>query len=90
MNPSALVGQLASQGLLGVVCALALYIAWRKDTDLETERKARVDDAKDYTDRAIKLQAQVLDSVNKLAEVFDEVKKMVVAPQNRSTFGGNR
>lgn len=79
-----LVGQLASQGLLGVVCALALYIAYKKDKDVAAERDARIVDAKSYTDMALKLQAQVLDSVNKLSDVLGEMRKLMAPP------GGNR
>jgi len=84
-----LLGQLASQGILGTMLVIVMYVAWRKDQALQDEHDARITDAKAYTDMALKLQAQVLDSVNKLSEVLDEMRKLMV-PQNRSTFGGGR
>lgn len=86
MNP-AIFTQIASQGLLGALLIVVGWIAFRKDGELQLERQARINDAKNYTELALKLQAQVLDSVNKLADILDEMKKLMT-PQGR--FGGGR
>jgi hypothetical protein len=79
---AALLGQIASQGVLGVV-AIALGWAYlKKDKELADERAARISDAKGYTDLALKLQQQVLDTSNRLADTFDEMRR---ANQGRTT-----
>lgn len=85
MNAAQLVAQIASQGLLGVMLIIVSWVAWKKDQALEEERDARIADAKNYNELSLKLQAQVLDAVNKLADILDEIKK-VMSP--RSTGGG--
>ena len=84
MDP--LVTSIASHGLLGVVAAIALYVARSKDIELKEEREARIADAKGYTDLALKLQAQVIDTANKLADTFEEMKR--VMSTNRTPGGG--
>lgn len=81
---------LASHGLLGMMLIIVGWVAWRKDVDLQAERLARIEDAKDYTRLALDLQAKVLDSVNKLADILDEMKKLMATPGRSSSFGGNR
>ncbi len=76
MDPS-IAAQVASHGLLGVLLVAVTWAYWTKDKELKAERDLRIADAKAYTDLALKLQAQVIDSVNKLAETFDEMKKMM-------------
>lgn len=73
MDPTgtSLIATLASHGLLGLVCAVLLWILWQKDKDLTLERQARVADAKAYTDLALGLQKQVLASVEKLSDIFE-------------------
>jgi hypothetical protein len=66
---------LAHFGLPGIVLAIFIYLYVQKDKELALERAARIADAKGYTDLAMKLQGQVLDAVNKLSEIWDEVKK---------------
>lgn len=76
MDPAmtTLAESLASHGVLGLVCAILLYILWKKDSELTKERQARIDDAKGYTDLALNLQKQVLASVEKLSDIFDAVR----------------
>jgi hypothetical protein len=77
----AIATQIASHGLLGVLLVAVAWAYWNKDRELKTERDARISDAKAYNDLALKLQAQVIDSVNKLAETFDEMKKLMSQPR---------
>jgi hypothetical protein len=68
---------IASQGVLGALLIIVGVFAWSKDRELKTEREARIADAKSYTELALKLQAQVIDAVNKLADILDEMKKLM-------------
>jgi hypothetical protein len=74
-----------------MLVVVGLY-AWTKDRQLQEERDARIADAKNYNELALKLQAQVLDAVNKLADILEEMKKFMTAPQapapGRGSFGG--
>ena len=95
MDLSPLVPVIASQGLLGVMLIIVGVVAWSKDKELKAEREARIADAKSYTDLALKLQAQVIDAVNKLADILEEMKKMMASPsethrRSSSSFGGGR
>lgn len=51
------------------------------DAELKGERDARIRDAKDFNELALKLQGQALDSVQKLKEVLDELRRQY--PQRR-------
>jgi hypothetical protein len=73
----AIVAALLSHGVPGAVILVLGWWIYRKDAELAAERKARVEDAKAYNDLALKLQGQVIEAVNKLATVFDEIKKLV-------------
>jgi hypothetical protein len=84
---SPLLSLLAQQGLLGAVVFVFGWIAWSKDKELTAEREARIQDAKNYTDLALKLQQQVLDNVNKMNDTVEEIRKMT--SQGRA-FGSNR
>lgn len=90
MDPSPLVSSIASHGLLGVILVIVGLFAWSKDRELKLEREARISDAKQYTDLALKLQAQVIDAVNKLADIFEEMRKMMAPPRDRPPLGGGR
>ncbi|RPH62418.1 MAG: hypothetical protein EHM89_05610 [Acidobacteria bacterium] len=68
---------IASQGLLGLMLVIVGYVAWSKDRELKVEREARIADARNYTDLALKLQAQVIDAVNKVSDILDEMKKLM-------------
>lgn len=87
VDPSALVTSIASHGLLGVMLIIVGYVAWSKDKQLEEERAARITDAKNYTDLALKLQGQVIDAVNKLNATFEEMKRLM---SPRSSTGSGR
>ena len=71
-----LIGILAQHGLPGVIIALLVLWVYMKDKELKAERDARIADAKTFTDLALKLQENAISSVNKLTDVFDEVKRM--------------
>lgn len=89
MNPSSLAAAIASQGLLGVLLVVVGLVAWSKDKELKAEREARIADAKSYTELALKLQEKVTDTVNKLADIFDEMKKLM-GPSSGRAIGGGR
>lgn len=73
----ALATKIASQGLLGIMLVIVGWVAWSKDRELKSERLARIKDAQDYTELALKLQAQVIDAVNKLSDILKEMKKLM-------------
>lgn len=79
MDPSTFATTIASQGLLGVMLVIVAYVAWRKDKDLQEERDERIADAKSYNELALKLQAQVIESVNKLGDILEQMKQVVAA-----------
>lgn len=78
---------LTRYGLPGAIIALiaVLYVLKdrelrsvreAKDQELKVERDARINDSKEYRELALKLQAQVIDTVNTLRTVFDEVRRL--------------
>jgi hypothetical protein len=83
MDPSPLATTIASHGLLGVMLVIVGWVAWIKDRELRAEREARIADAKGYTDLALKLQAEVIDAVNKLADILEEMKKLMTTRAGR-------
>lgn len=83
MDPS-LATEIARQGLLGVLLIVAGTVAWLKDRELRAERIARIEDAQNYTELALKLQAQVIDAVNKLSNILNEMKKLMGRPTRTS------
>jgi hypothetical protein len=85
VDPTPLVTSIASHGLLGIMLVVVGWVAWSKDRELQAEREARVADAKSYTELALKLQAQVIDAVHRLADILDEMKKL-----GRPSLGGGR
>ena len=76
MDPD-LLAKLASQGILGIMLVIVGWFAWSKDRELKVEREARIADAKDYTELALKLQSQVIEAVNKLSEILNEMKRFM-------------
>ena len=56
---------------------IAGLVARSKDRELKAERQARIEDAQNYTELALKLQAQVIDSVHKLSDILKEMKKLM-------------
>lgn len=69
---------LANFGLPGVVIGLLFLWIWRQDSrydklsdKLRAEQNARVEDAKKYTEMALKLQGRVIDAVATISRVFD-------------------
>jgi hypothetical protein len=65
---------LASHGIVGVIAALALWFAVRKDKELSAERKERLQDAKDGMKLALEIQGTVNKNVDKLREILDAIK----------------
>lgn len=84
MDFSSIASGLAAQGPLGIVVVVTGWVAWSKDRELKAERDARIEDAKNYNELALKLQAQVLEAIDKLGDILGEMKK-----QGRG-FGGSR
>lgn len=76
MDPASLVEKISSYGILGLVAALALYVAYKKDKDLQAEKDARIDDAKKGLQLALDLQAKVSGSIDKLSDILEEVKRL--------------
>ncbi len=87
VDPS-LVAEIASQGLLGALFLGACWVAWTKDRELKAERLARIDDAQNYTQLALELQARVINAVGKLSDILDEVKKMTGHRHRSSPLSG--
>jgi len=75
---------LASYGLPGAVIALFAILLIKKDQDLTRERNARIQDSKEYRDISMKLQSDVIGAVNKLSDVFEEVKRLIPSQGRRS------
>ena len=71
-----LVGVLAQHGLPGIIIGLLVYWVYLKDKELKTERDARIDDAKAFNKLALELQEKAISAVNKLTDVFEEVRRM--------------
>ena len=71
-----LIGILAQHGLPGVIIGLLVLWVYMKDKELKTERDARIADAKAFTVLALQLQEKAIESVNKLTDVFDEIRRM--------------
>ena len=90
MDPSSAASaatSIASQGVLGALLVVVGWFAWSKDRELRAEREARISDAKNYTDLALKLQAQVIEAVHKLSDILDEMKKLMGrGRQNRTSL----
>lgn len=70
---------LTRYGLPGAVVALFAVLYVLKDRELKAERDARIGDAKNFNELSMKLQAQVIDTVNTLRTVFDEVRRLPAA-----------
>jgi len=86
VDPSALAASIASHGLLGALLVVVAWVAWSKDRELQNERLARIQDAQDYRELALKLQAQVIDAVNKVSGILEELKKVMTPPPGRGTL----
>ena len=80
-----LIGILAQHGLPGVIIGLLVLWVYMKDKELKTERDARIADAKQFTDLALKLQENAISSVNKLTDVFEEIRRIRDAENSRPT-----
>jgi hypothetical protein len=66
---------LARFGLPGAICGVLVWLYWQKDQELKRERDARIADAKAFNELALSLQAKALDTVSKLKELFDELRR---------------
>lgn len=72
-----IVEKVLSYGLLGVYAVVVTLAYFRKDEALQTEKNSRISDAKDFNKMAMDLQGRVSDTVNKQADILDEVKRLV-------------
>jgi hypothetical protein len=70
-----LIEKLADYGPLGIITALCIAGLILKDRALTREKDARIADSKALTDIAMRLQEQSIASVDKMAAIFEEVKK---------------
>jgi hypothetical protein len=70
-----LIGQLADHGILGLLLAICLLAYWWKDRQLTREKDARIADARVLTDLALKFQQQSIEHVQKIHDVFEELKR---------------
>lgn len=70
-----LAAQLAKEGILGVLLVLALIGYYRKDQAFIREKDARIADARVLTDLALKFQQQSIEHVQKIHDVFEELKR---------------
>lgn len=61
----------APYGLSSVLLVLVAYLYHLKDKALETEKTARIDDAKAFNKLAMDLQKEVILAVNKLSELVE-------------------
>ena len=73
---TSLVGSLSQYGLPGIIIGLLIVWVYLKDKELKAERDARIADAKAFTALALQLQEHAISSVNKLSDVFDEIRRM--------------
>ena len=94
--------KLAEHGVLGVVCLILMYSIVRlylaRDADaknynaeLQKATDGRLADAKAYTDKVLEIQRTVIDSVNKLSELYEmEQQNRNQRPRGRfpSSSGG--
>lgn len=69
MDP--ILAPLAAWGPPGVIIAVLLVWLWRTQLELGAERKARVEDAQNYTALALKIQADVHATIERLEKVAD-------------------
>jgi hypothetical protein len=74
---------IAEHGTAGLAIAVLIYWLREKDKELKEERAARIKDAKDYTDLALKLQSEVVAAVHKLTAVFEEIKRTIGPNRDR-------
>ena len=73
---------LLAHGVLGIVILGMGWWILRQDGAIRDERaahsaetQARIDDAKEGSQVALRLQAQVIDAVNKCALILDEIRQ---------------
>jgi hypothetical protein len=70
-----IVSALAQHGIPGLVIAGLFWWLLLKDRDLKNERDARIKDAQAYTQLALQLQDRINATVQKLSDLFDELRK---------------
>lgn len=70
-----LLGKLAEHGILGLVCAVLLYVLSKKDQELTAERAARLVDAKSFTELALKLKTEDAESKDRIESLLDELER---------------
>lgn len=60
-----LVRAAVEHGVPGLIIAALAVALWSKDKELTAERKARVEDANQFTETALELQRKLLESIDK-------------------------
>lgn len=75
MEWQALLGQLASTGVVGVFLVMALIALKKKDADLDKEKNSRIEDTKQFSTLCLSLQKEVITAVQKLSEVVEFLEK---------------
>jgi hypothetical protein len=70
-----IIAGLATHGVPGLVIAGLFWWLVLKDRDLKAERDARIKDAQAYNQLSLQLQDRVITTVNKLSDLFDELRK---------------
>lgn len=67
--------QIASTGIVGAFCVLALIMFWAKDKALTKEMNSRIEDARQFTAFVIAIQKEVISAVNALTKIADTLEK---------------
>jgi hypothetical protein len=71
----AVLNKLAEHGVVGLFAAAFLWLFIQKDKELAKETAARIADAKDMLKIALDLQSRTNDSVGKLSDILDELRR---------------
>lgn len=71
----AILGQLASTGVVGALLVLALLALRDKDRQLKAEMLARIEDAKKYNDMSMALQREVMAAVDQLGRMIEMIER---------------
>lgn len=68
------IGKIAEHGLVGAVAAGAIWIAWRKDTELATEKAARIEDAQKVMATLLASQEKAVAMTANLDKIADRLE----------------
>ena len=84
-----LIEKVAEHGVLGLIIAVLMIMLVAKDRALARETAARISDAKVFTDLALRLQGQSNDSISKMGNIFEEVKRTMRESGGRRSWHGD-